>query len=173
MNLKLGSCLKLNLDEFNSFAFSLDFNKLLVPTPPIYEKDKNGNTVTDANGDKVIAAGKDPYRGVAAGVIGSFNDAPGGFKEEMREVIVQTGVEYWYDKLFAVRAGYFHESQTKGGRQFFTMGLGVKYNVFGFDFAYLIPTVRRNNPLQNTLRFSLSFDFDAFNKQNKDSNSEN
>lgn len=173
MNLKLGSCLKVNLDDYNTFAFTADINKLLVPTPPVYKKDNSGNTVTDANGDKVIESGKDPYRSIASGLFGSFSDAPGGFKEEMREVILQTGVEYWYDKLFAVRAGYFHEHQTKGGRQFFTMGLGVKYNVFGFDFAYLVPTVRRNNPLQNTLRFSLSFDFDAFNKQNKDSNSEN
>lgn len=173
MNMKLGGCFKYNADDYNSFSFMLDFNKLLVPTPPIYAKDKDGNYEIDANGDKVIEAGKDPHRGVAAGLFGSFADAPGGAKEELKEVIVQTGVEYWYDKLFAVRAGYFHEDKTKGGRQFFTMGLGVKYNVFGFDFAYLIPTNRRNNPLQNTLRFTLSFDFDAFNKQNKDNNSEN
>ncbi len=76
-------------------------------------------------------------------------------------------MEYWYDKQFAVRAGYFHEDRTKGNRQFFTLGAGVRYNVFGLDFAYLIPTQQRN-PLQNTLRFSLTFDFDAFNKQNKE-----
>jgi hypothetical protein len=173
MNMKLGGCLKINPDEFNSFAFTADINKLLVPTPPIYKRDNTGQIVTDANGEKEIEAGKDPHRSVASGLFGSFTDAPGGFKEEMREFILQAGVEYWYDKLFAVRAGYFHEDKTKGGRQFFTMGVGVKYNVFGFDFAYLIPTARKNNPLQNTLRFSLSFDFDAFNKQNKESGGDN
>jgi len=168
MNLKLGSGLKINLDDANTVAFTADFNKLLVPTPPRYEYDASGNIVKDGNGERVIAAGKDPYRSVASGVFGSFNDAPDGAKEELREIIMQVGAEYWYDKLLALRAGYFHENKTKGGRQFFTLGLGVKYNVFGLDFAYLIPTVPRNNPLQNTLRFSLSFDFDAFNKQNKE-----
>jgi hypothetical protein len=168
MNMKLGGCLKINADEFNSFAFTADVNKLLVPTPPVYKLDASGAYIKNADGEKEIEAGKDPHRGIAEGLFGSFSDAPGGAKEELREIILQAGVEYWYDKLFAVRAGYFHENKTKGGRQFFTMGIGVKYNVFGFDFAYLIPTVPRNNPLQNTLRFSLSFDFDAFNKQNKD-----
>jgi len=169
MNLKLGSALKMNLDAANTFAFTADINKLLVPTPPRYKYDSNGNIMKDANGERIIAAGKDPYRSVSSGIIGSFNDAPDGFKEELREFILQTGIEYWYDNLMALRAGYFHEHKTKGGRQFFTLGLGIKYNVFAMDFAYLIPTVPRNNPLQNTLRFSLSFDFDAFNKQNNDS----
>lgn len=169
MNLKLGSALKMNLDDANSFTFTADINKLLVPTPPRYKYDASGNIVRDGNGERVIEAGKDPYRSISSGIIGSFTDAPDGFKEELREFILQTGVEYWYDNLMALRAGYFHEHKTKGGRQFFTLGLGIKYNVFGLDFAYLIPTVARNNPLQNTLRFTLSFDFDAFNKQNKDS----
>jgi hypothetical protein len=177
MNLKLGSCLKLRPDESNSFSFTADINKLLVPTPPIYKRDASNNIVLDANGEKEIEAGKDPHRSVASGLFGSFSDAPGGFKEELREIILQGGVEYWYEpdgvQLFAVRAGYFHEDKTKGGRQFFTMGIGVKYNVFGFDFAYLVPTARKNNPLQNTLRFSLSFDFDAFNKQNKETAGDN
>lgn len=174
MNLKLGSALKINADDYNSFTFMADINKLLVPTPPIYKRDSNGNIVVDANGDKEIQAGKDPYRSVASGMFGSFTDAPGGGKEELKEFILQAGVEYWYDNLFAVRGGFFHEDKTKGGREFFTMGLGVRYNVFGFDFAYLVPTSgKRNNPLQNTLRFSLSFDFEAFNKQNKDGGSEN
>jgi len=168
MNLKLGSALKMNLDDANSFTFTADINKLLVPTPPRYKYDASGNIVRDGNGERVIEAGKDPYRSISSGIIGSFTDAPDGFKEEIREFILQTGVEYWYDNLMALRAGYFHEHKTKGGRQFFTLGLGIKYNVFGLDFAYLIPTVARNNPLQNTLRFTLSFDFDAFNKQNKE-----
>lgn len=173
MNLKLGSALKMNLDDANTFAITADLNKLLVPTPPRYKYDSNGNILKDGNGERIIEAGKDPYRSVSSGIIGSFNDAPDGFKEELREVILQTGIEYWYDNLMALRAGYFHEHKTKGGRQFFTLGLGIKYNVFTLDFAYLIPTVPRNNPLQNTLRFSLSFDFDAFNKQNNESANSN
>jgi hypothetical protein len=173
MNLKLGSGLKMNLDDANTFAITADLNKLLVPTPPRYKYDSNGNILKDGNGERIIEAGKDPYRSVSSGIIGSFNDAPDGFKEELREVILQTGIEYWYDNLMALRAGYFHEHKTKGGRQFFTLGLGIKYNVFTLDFAYLIPTVPRNNPLQNTLRFSLSFDFDAFNKQNNESANSN
>jgi hypothetical protein len=167
INMKLGGGLKINADEVNSFAIMLDFNKLLVPTPPQYEIDSNGNPVYDANNNPVVLKGKDPHRSVAGGMFGSFSDAPGGAKEELKEVIIQTGMEYWYDKQFAVRLGYFHEDKTKGNRQFFTLGAGVRYNVFGLDFAYLIPTQQRN-PLQNTLRFSLTFDFDAFNKQNQE-----
>ncbi|MFL5753278.1 MAG: type IX secretion system outer membrane channel protein PorV [Bacteroidia bacterium] len=171
INMKLGSSLKINMDEVNTFAIMLDFNKLLVPTPPQYEIDSNGNPVYDANNNPVVLKGKDPHRSVTEGMFGSFNDAPGGLKEELREVIIQTGMEYWYDKQFAVRFGYFHEDKLKGNRQFFTLGAGVRYNVFGLDFAYLIPTQQRN-PLQNTLRFSLTFDFDAFNKQNDSSKKE-
>ncbi len=167
INLKLGSALKIDLDEFNTFAITADVNKLLVPTPPIYALKADGSIKYDANGNPEIAQGKDPRRSITSGIFGSFNDAPGGFKEEAKEIIYQVGMEYWYDKQFAVRAGYFHEDRTKGNRQFFTLGAGVRYNVFGLDFAYLIPTQQRN-PLQNTLRFSLTFDFDAFNKQNKE-----
>jgi hypothetical protein len=116
----------------------------------------------------VIKAGKDPNRPVTAGMLGSFSDAPGGFNEELKEFNICAGFEYWYAKQFAVRAGYFYEDKTKGGRQFFTIGLGVRYSVFGLDMAYLIPTTLRN-PLQNTLRFTLTFDFDAFKGQNKES----
>ena len=145
-----------------------DVNKLLVPTPPVYKIDPtNGAVVRDANGDPVIAAGKDPNRGIAEGIFGSFNDAPGGSKEELREINYSLGMEYWYNHLFAIRAGYFYEHPTKGNRQFFTLGAGVKYNVFGLDFAYLIPT-QQPNPLSNTLRFTLTFDFDAFKAQNNE-----
>jgi len=99
-------------------------------------------------------------------MFGSFSDAPGGFNEELREFNLGGGLEYWYAKQFAFRAGYFNEPATKGGRKYFTLGLGVKYSVFGFDFAYLIPTSQRH-PLQNTLRFSLLFDFDAFNSSDE------
>jgi hypothetical protein len=94
-------------------------------------------------------------------MFGSFSDAPGGFNEELREFNIGGGMEYWYAKQFALRAGYFNEPSSKGGRKFITLGLGVKYSVFGLDFAYLIPTEQRH-PLQNTLRFTLLFDFDAF-----------
>ena len=95
------------------------------------------------------------------GVLGSFGDAPDGFSEEIRELMYSFGVEYWYDKQFAVRAGYYAEHATKGNRKFFTVGLGLKYNVFGLNFSYLVPTTNQRNPLDNTLRFSLLFDFGA------------
>jgi len=97
---------------------------------------------------------------VAQGIFQSFGDAPGGGKEELREINIAGGLEYWYDKQFAFRAGYFYENKTKGNRKYFTLGIGLRYNIFGLDFAYLIPTELRN-PLENTLRFSLSFNFDS------------
>ncbi len=161
MNLKLGAGLKIHLDEYNTFAIVGDLNKLLVPTPPQYQ----------TGSSTVIVKGKDPKVPVATAIVQSFYDAPGGSSEELKEIIYQVGIEYWYDKQFAVRTGYFHEDRTKGNRQFFTLGAGVRYNVFGLDLAYLIPTQQRN-PLQNTLRFSLTFDFDAFSKQNQEASKE-
>ncbi len=167
--LKIGPALKMNLDEYNTLCFTFDFDKLLVPTPPIYELDSNGATAIDPVTKKpVVLAGKSPDVSVPQGIIQSFYDAPGGFKEQMKEFDIAIGLEYWYDKQFAVRTGYFYEPNSKGGRQFFTVGAGLKYSVFGLDFAYLIPTAQRN-PLENTLRFTLLFDFDsAKNKDNKD-----
>ncbi|MBL7884766.1 MAG: type IX secretion system outer membrane channel protein PorV [Bacteroidia bacterium] len=164
INMRLGGSLTVQLDDYNSIAILADVNKLLVPTPPTYQLDTNG-AVVYKNGQPVILKGKDPNRGVAEGIFGSFNDAPGGSKEELREINYSVGLEYWYNKLFAVRLGYFYEHPTKGNRKYFTLGAGVKYNVFGLDFAYLIPTQQRN-PLENTLRFTLTFDFDAFKAQN-------
>lgn len=166
INLRFGPTLTMDIDDYNQIAIMLDISKLLVPSPPVYETDSNGLPVVDPNGDYVILAGKDPNVGVVSGMFQSFGDAPGGFKEEMREFTVSTGVEYWYDKQFAIRAGFFYEDKTKGNRKFFTLGAGLKYNVFGLDFAYLIP-VEQRNPLENTLRFTLLFDFDAFKDQNK------
>lgn len=171
INLRLGGSLLINIDDYNTVLFIADANKLLVPTPPIYKIKINSTTGKpdgieyDANGNPVILAGKDPKRGVAEGIFGSFNDAPGGMKEELREINYSLGMEYWYNKLFAVRTGFFYENPTKGNRKYFTLGAGVRYNVFGIDFAYLIPTQQRN-PLENTLRFTLTFDFDAFKAQN-------
>jgi hypothetical protein len=131
--------------------------------------DANGSPNIDPNtGQYVILAGRDPNVSVPQAIFQSFYDAPGGFKEELREINICTGLEYWYNQIFAVRAGYFYEAATKGNRQFLTIGAGLKYNVFGLDFAYLIPTNGQRSPLQNTLRFTLIFDFDAFNNLGKD-----
>lgn len=168
INLRLGAGLKMHLDDYNTFAVLFDINKLLVPTPPIYARDSLGNPVYDSNDNPVILEGRDPNVSVVSGMFGSFADAPGGFKEEMRELTYSAGVEYWYDQKFAIRAGYFNEHYTKGNRKFFTLGAGLRYNVFGIDLAYLIPTEQRN-PLENTLRFTLTFDFEAFKKQSEGS----
>lgn len=168
INLRLGGGLKIDIDDYNTFGVYADVNKLLVPSPPVYLKNvAGGDSINPSTDEKIIVAGKDPNVGISKGMVQSFGDAPGGGKEELNEINYAAGFEYWYAKTFAVRAGYFHESKTKGNRKFFTAGIGVRYNVFGLDMAYLIPLTQRN-PLQNTLRFTLSFDFDAFKDQNKD-----
>ncbi len=155
--LKLGASYTMEMDDYNSFAFSMEANKLLVPTPPVDS--------TDYGDDGVIwAGGINSDSGVIEGIFKSFGDAPGGFKEEFQEITWSVGVEYWYNKQFALRAGYFYEHENKGNRKFITAGAGLKMNVFALDFAYLLPT-QRNHPLENTLRFSLSFDIDAFSSQ--------
>lgn len=174
INMRIGGALTMELDQYNTFAFVSDISKLLVPTPPVYKLDANGNPVIDpGTGKPEIEDGKDPDRGVAAGIFGSFSDAPNGFNEELKEINPSIGMEYWYDRLFAFRVGYFHEDKTKGAREYFTVGAGLRYNVFALDMAYLIPT-KVKNPLANTLRFTLMFDFDAFKKQSEggDSKSE-
>ncbi len=166
INMRLGAGMLVDADDYNQIAFSVELNKLLVPTPPVYELDSNGSPIIGPDGQYQILYGKDPNRSVPSGILGSFNDAPGGFKEELREFNIAAGFEYWYDKQFAVRAGYFYEHPLKGNRQFITLGAGLRYNVFGLDFAYLIPANGQRSPLQNTLRFTLTFDFDAFKSQN-------
>ncbi len=151
-NLGLGVAYEHKIDDYNSIVFAVDFNKLLVPTP---------DTI-DVSGESGVLDYKEV--GVASAVFSSFNDAPGGFSEETKELSYSVGLEYWYDKQFAVRAGYFHEDPTKGNRKYFTVGLGLKYNIFGLNFSYLVPTSNRTNPLDNTLRFSLVFDFGAMSK---------
>lgn len=162
MNFRLGANLKVDLDQYNSISFGFDINKLLVPTPPVYDIDTvTGNYIYDSDGNRKIAYGKDPTNvSVASSIFSSWGDAPGGFSEELKEFIYAVGAEYWYDKQFAIRAGYFHESAEKGNRKFITLGAGLRYNVFGLDFAYLIPTTQRN-PLENTLRFTLSFNLEG------------
>lgn len=163
-NFRLGTNLKVDLDDYNSISFGADVNKLLVPTPPVYYKNSIGGDSLSSDGRKVVQAGEDPTNiGVPAALISSWGDAPAGFSEELKEFTYSIGAEYWYDNQFAIRAGYFHEAATKGNRKFFTLGAGLRYNVFGLDFAYLIASQR--NPLENTLRFTLTFDFDGLKKE--------
>jgi hypothetical protein len=159
MNMKLGTALRIDIDDYNSIAFTVDFNKLLVPTLPVYLQTTKGGDSLNSEGTKIIEAGMDPNVAVAQAVFQSFRDAPGGFREEMQEINLSGGIEYWYAKQFALRTGYFYESPNKGNRQYFTIGAGLKYNIFNLDFSYLI-SMARNNPLDNTLRFTLSFNFD-------------
>lgn len=152
MNLKLGTSYYLSLDKYNKIGLSIDLNKLLVPTPPIWGGD-------DPNNQQIID-GKDPNVAVPVAIFQSFIDAPGGFKEEMNEITISAGLEYLYNNQFAIRGGYFHENASKGNRKYFTAGAGIMLNVFSLDFAYLMP-LAVNHPLARTLRFSLSFDFNA------------
>jgi hypothetical protein len=157
-NLRIGTAYSLDLDPLSTITFALDFNKLLVPTPPIYSTNEDGSLLTDDNGNLVIAPGngKDPNRPLISGMFGSFTDAPGGFSEEMQEIMISFGVEYMYNDKFAVRTGYFYENPNKGGRRYFTMGVGFDLQKLGFDFSYLVPQTQ-NHPLAETLRFSLLY----------------
>lgn len=151
-NLGIGAALELNLDDYNQLTFMVDVNKLLVPTPipdTSVEYDANMNGFPDYR-----------EKSLFEGVFGSFGDAPNGFKEELRELMYSIGAEYWYNKQFAFRAGYYYEHPTKGNRQFLTAGLGLKYNVFGLNISYLVPTSNQRSPLDNTLRFTLVFHLD-------------
>jgi hypothetical protein len=156
-NLGLGTTYTRVLDESNKIMFGVDINKLLVPTPPV------GTGVFSEDSARLT---KYRSRGVMSSWFSSFGDADGGFSEEVKEFQVSVGAEYWYNNQFALRAGYFHEDATKGNRRFFTTGVGLKYNVFGLNFSYLIPTGSggsNQNPLSNTLRFSLVFDLSGDN----------
>ncbi len=144
-NLKLGGGFDFILDNANTITTNLEINKLLVPTPPIRD---------NATGD--IIAGKDDNVGFLTGMFQSWYDAPRGFEEEMEEFIWQVSAEYLYNEVFSVRAGYFHESANKGNRQFFTLGTGFKFRSTTLDVSYLINTSDVNNPLESTLRFSLT-----------------
>ncbi len=161
-NLGIGAALDLGFDEFNQLTFALDFNKLLLPTPVAFNiMDDDGNIIQnpewDEDGNGVADYREKPLFG---GVFGSFGDAQGGFSEEMSEINISAAVEYWYAKQFAVRAGYFFEHPLKGDRQFLTVGFGLKYNVYGFNLSYLVPTNNQRGPLDNTLRFTLNIDIE-------------
>ncbi|MDL2308315.1 type IX secretion system outer membrane channel protein PorV [Bacteroidales bacterium OttesenSCG-928-B11] len=162
-NLKLGVGYTMEFDEYNSLAIACEFNKLLVPTQPVYATDSLGKTIYDESNNPVIESGRDPNVSVPMGMIQSFYDAPGGFREELREINWAIGIEYAYNDLLFVRAGYFNEHKNKGNRKFFTVGAGIRYNILGIDVSYLF-AVSQHHPLENTLRFTLSFDFVSFNK---------
>ena len=138
-NLRIGAAYTIDLDPYNSFTFLLDFNKLLVPSPQLV-------------GDSIMVI---PNKSLLNGMFSSFSDAPDGFSEEIKEIIVNTGVEYWYNATFAGRIGYFSEAQLKGNRKYLTFGLGFRKNKFGLDITYLVPTNKREHPLAETIRFGI------------------
>ena len=173
-NLKLGIGYEMAFDEYNKLTINGEVNKLLVPTNPVYATDSlNGRILYDEYNNPIILAGMDPDVSVPQGIFQSFHDAPGigyngvtasVFGEEMAEINWALGAEYSYRDIFFFRMGYFHESQYKGNRQFLTVGAGFKYNIFNIDVSYLFSTNGQKHPLANTLRFTLSFDFKSFNK---------
>ena len=142
-NLRLGSTYTIQADLYNKFCFSLDANKLMVPSQ------WNDSTSTGKNPNDM---------GMLEGMFGSFTDSDNGFKGEMKEIILCMGAEYWYNDLFAIRGGYHYENPQNGNRRYANVGIGIRYNSFGLDMAYLIP-IQQSNPLAETLRFTLHFDF--------------
>lgn len=153
-NLGLGFSLDTELDSYNKLNVNLDFNKLLVPTPLVSAK-------TDSPDDY---QSKYSNMSVPKAMFKSFSDAPGGMEEELQEINIALGLEYWYVDQFAVRAGYFHEHERKGNRKLFTAGVGLKFNMMTLDASYIIPVVQ-NNPLANTVRFTLGFDLSQLSKK--------
>ncbi|GAB3915496.1 type IX secretion system outer membrane channel protein PorV [Mucilaginibacter boryungensis] len=145
-NLRIGIADEIAIDQLNTFTFAFDINKLLVPTPPI--RDAGGN----------IISGSDDNKSIVSGIFSSFGDAPGGFSEELKEIAFSPGIEYMYNKQFAIRTGYFYENPAKGDRRYLTLGAGYKYQEFGLDFSYLIAS-QSTSPLANTLRFTLRYSF--------------
>ena len=153
-NMRLGASLMIPIDEYNRFTISADANKYLVPTVPAQEEGEDNSEYEDR-----VHREYDDISGIS-GIFKSFGDAPGGFKEKLEEINYGVGAEYIYNDKFALRAGYHHESQSKGNRKYFTVGAGFKMNVFSLDAAYVVATAK-SNPLDQTLRFTLSFDMDG------------
>jgi len=175
MNLKLANSFNMKLDNYNALTVALEFQKMLVPTPAIYDKDANGNII--------LISGHSSDVGIIKGLMQSFYDAPGTplrdskgnyiknsdgsyqvkkgskFREELSEINIAFGLEYWYNNMLAIRGGYFREPKNKGDRQFFTAGAGLKYNRLGIDISYLIASGGRRSPLANTIRFTLRLNF--------------
>lgn len=155
-NLKIGSGFDFILDDFNKVALNVEFNKLLIPTFQDSDLNKDGEITNEE-----VNQNRNNYRSIGwtSGVFKSFNDAPGGFSEELQEVTYALGAEYLYQDSFALRMGYFHESPQKGARQFLSLGAGFKYTAIKVDVSYLFSASNVRNPLENTLRFSLTFNF--------------
>lgn len=162
-NLRLGVSYTLGFDKYNKLSIIGEASKLLVPTNPVKLTDELGTVLTNPDGSyQYYGIGMNPQNiGVFQGMMRSFYDAPGGFNEEMREIIWAIGAEYAYNDLFMLRAGTFFENKNKGNRKFGEIGIGLKYNVFNIDVSYLF-TFTQHNPLENTLRFTLAFNFDSF-----------
>lgn len=190
-NMRLGTAFKYEIDPYQNFMITVDANKLLVPSPPLYAVDAGGVPLADDNGDPIIAAGSDPDRGVASGIFGSFSDAPGYLerdedgnpvevngvqqiekgsrtREEFQEIVWNFGAEYWYDNLLAFRAGYFYEHRLKGARQFITVGFGLRYQMLGIDAAYIIP-FNPQHPLAETVRVGLTLNMNDLGKGKEES----
>lgn len=148
-NLRIGTSITTEIGLFNSITFAFDVNKLMVPTPPI--KDETG----------AVIKGIDPsQQSVVSGMFTSFTDAPGGFSEELQELMMSLGVEYWYNDFLAARVGFFQENIAKGNKSYIAVGLGTRYQLFVFDVAYLISQVQ-NNPYGDTVKISLGFNFQS------------
>ena len=167
-NLRLGASLLIPIDEYNTISFSADLNKLLVPTRPTYSQfleengyEKGDNSYFSEYQTWLESTGYNDISPIS-GIFKSFSDAPGGFSEELKEIYGGIGVEYCYNQQFSVRGGYHYENEYKGNRKYFTVGAGFRMNVFSLDAAYLVSTAQ-SNPLDQTLRFSLSFDLDGLN----------
>ena len=167
-NMRLGTGFDFVLDEYNKVGVTAEITKLLVPTPPALvvavDSDDANTTIDPAEeqaADDAYIQALNEYRktGWAQGIFKSFNDAPDGFSEELREFTWALGAEYTYQDSFALRLGFFNEHELKGARKFFTMGAGFKYNVVKVDVSYLFSASKVRNPLENTLRFSLTFNF--------------
>lgn len=162
-NFRLGGMFTYHADQLNKFNFVVDVNKLMVPTPPVYET---------ISGQRVVVRGQNPNRPYLSAVFGSFADAPDGFGEELKEITGSIGAEYWYNNQFAARAGYFGESVQKGGRQYATAGIGARLPSLGVDFSYLLP-IRSGSPLANTFRVTLLFNFNKSQRAAEDTESAN
>ncbi|AWM13175.1 type IX secretion system outer membrane channel protein PorV [Flavobacterium sp. NRK F10] len=166
-NMRLGAGFDFIFDDYNKVSVTGEITKLLVPTPPadVEPVDSNedgtidASEIADANAAYQQAVADYRSQGWVSGIAKSFGDAPGGFSEELREVTWALGAEYWYQDSFALRTGYFHESEQKGARKYFTLGAGFKYNIVKIDVSYLFSASKVRNPLENTLRFSLTFNF--------------
>lgn len=159
-NLKIGASYALTFQSLHTLLFSLELNKLLIPTPPVYGYvDKNGNGIKDKDEPRQIIRGKDSNVSFLKGIAQSFSDAPGGFTEELQEITWAFGIEYNYANTLFLRGGYFYEHKYKGGRNYATMGVGIKLKAIDFNLAYALSVANYAIPLQNNIRLSLAYDF--------------